>query len=79
MIIRAGIPGSMNVYISCSYSKIDKCLHLLSECYGVKIQQQLIINQYKRTEHSIGVVMLHPEWCTKYRYKIFRKTKYKIY
>ena len=41
------------------------------------MEQQLMINQYKKTNHSVGVVMLHLEWCTKYRYKIFRKTKYK--
>ena len=34
-------------------------------------------NQYKRNEHSVGVVMFHLEWCTKYRYKMFEKTKYK--
>ena len=34
-------------------------------------------NQYKRNDHSVGVVMLHLEWCTKYRYKMFRKIKYR--
>ncbi|HDZ60953.1 MAG TPA: IS200/IS605 family transposase, partial [Candidatus Pacearchaeota archaeon] len=41
------------------------------------MEQQLMINQYKKTNHSVGVVMLHLEWYTKYWYKIFRKTKYK--
>ena len=41
------------------------------------MEQQLQINQYRRINHSVGVVMLHLEWCTKYRYKMFRKTKYK--
>ena len=41
------------------------------------MEQQLQINQYKRTDHSVGVAMLHLEWCTKYRYKMFRKIKYK--
>ena len=40
-----------------------------SESYGK--------NKYKRNAHSVGVVMLHLEWCTKYRYKMFRKIKYK--
>ena len=40
-----------------------------SESYGK--------NKYKRNAHSVGVVMLHLEWCTKYRYKMFRKLKYK--
>jgi len=38
---------------------------------------QMNVNQYKKINHSVGVVMLHLEWCTKYRYKIFRKLKYK--
>ena len=41
------------------------------------MEQQLQINQYKKINHSVGVVMLHLEWCTKYRYKMFRKLKYK--
>jgi len=41
------------------------------------MEQQLQINEYKRTDHSVGVMMLHLEWCTKYRYKMFRKIKYK--
>ncbi len=35
------------------------------------------INQYSRTNHAVGIVMLHLEWCTKYRYKMFRKLEYK--
>ena len=41
------------------------------------MEQQLEINQYKRTDHGVGVMMLHLQWCTKYRYKMFRKIKYK--
>ncbi|MFH1326494.1 MAG: IS200/IS605 family transposase [archaeon] len=41
------------------------------------MEQQLQINQHKRTDHSIEVMMLPLEWCTKYRYKMFRKIKYK--
>lgn len=41
------------------------------------MEQQLQINQYQRTDHGVGVMMLHLEWCTKYRYKMFRKLKYK--
>ena len=41
------------------------------------MEQQLQINQYKRVDHSVGVVMFHLQWCTKYRYKMFRKIKYK--
>lgn len=33
-------------------------------------------NNYERNYHSVGVVMLHLEWCTKYRYKMFRKEEY---
>ena len=35
------------------------------------------MNQYSRNSHSVGVVMLHLQWCTKYRYKVFGKFKYK--
>ncbi|MGD9276877.1 MAG: IS200/IS605 family transposase [Candidatus Pacearchaeota archaeon] len=41
------------------------------------MEQQLQINQHNRNDHSVGVVMLHLEWCTKYRYKMFGKIKYK--
>ncbi|MFH1586130.1 MAG: IS200/IS605 family transposase [archaeon] len=41
------------------------------------MEAQIKINQYNKTHHSVGVVMLHLEWCTKYRYKMFRKLKYK--
>ena len=39
----------------------------LSESYTTK---------YERYEHSVGVMMLHLEWVTKYRYKMFRKQEY---
>ena len=32
--------------------------------------------RYERYGHSVGVMMLHLEWVTKYRYKMFRKQKY---
>ena len=41
------------------------------------METQIKINQYNKNDHSVGVVMLHLEWCTKYRYKMFRKLKYK--
>ena len=34
-------------------------------------------NQYVKYEHSVGKIMLHLEWCTKYRYKMFQKFEYK--
>ena len=49
----------------------------VSECSGEKMEQQLQINQYQKINHSVGVIMLHLEWCTKYRYKMFGKIKYK--
>ena len=33
-------------------------------------------NNYEKYEHSVGKIMLHLEWCTKYRYKMFRQDKY---
>jgi len=38
---------------------------------------QTQINQYQKTAHGVGVVMLHLEWCTKYRYKMFGKFQYR--
>ena len=35
------------------------------------------IKVYPRDHHSIGTLMLHLEWCTKYRYKMFRKEEQK--
>ena len=29
--------------------------------------------KYERSSHSIGISMWHFEWCTKYRYQMFRK------
>ena|SRR6056297_2340789 len=41
------------------------------------MEKQIQINQYKHLNHGVGVMMLHLEWVTKYRYKMFRKTKYR--
>ena len=41
------------------------------------MENQIEINQYKHFDHSVGVMMLHLEWVTKYRYKMFGKIKYK--
>ena len=50
---------------------------MLSESSGGKMETQIQINQYQKLNHSVGVVMLHLQWCTKYRYKMFGKIKYK--
>ncbi len=34
-------------------------------------------NNYEKYEHSVGKMMMHLEWCTKYRYKMFGKTEYR--
>lgn len=34
-------------------------------------------NNYEKYEHSVGKIMMHLEWCTKYRYKMFGKLEYK--
>jgi putative transposase len=36
----------------------------LSESYEEK---------YQHYEHAVGTIMLHVQWCTKYRYQMFRK------
>jgi putative transposase len=34
-------------------------------------------NKYQHYEHSVGTIMLHLEWCTKCRYKMFGKEENK--
>ena len=34
-------------------------------------------NLYKKNKHSVGISVWHFEWCTKYRYKMFRKEEQK--
>ena len=36
-----------------------------------------MINQYEKRAHSVGISIWHFEWCTKYRYKMFGKDKYR--
>ena len=38
--------------------------------------ENLLRNQYERRAHSVGISIWHFEWCTKYRYRMFRKEKY---
>jgi putative transposase len=38
--------------------------------------ENLLMNQYEKRAHSIGISIWHFEWCTKYRYRMFRKEKY---
>ena len=32
---------------------------------------------YEKYDHSVGTMMMHLEWCTKYRYKMFKKFEYR--
>ena len=48
----------------CRAEKKMKNQKQLSESYA---------NKYEHYAHSVGVIMLHLQWCTKYRYKMFRK------
>ena len=34
------------------------------------------LNEYEHYQHSVGVMIMHLEWCTKYRYKMFKKQEY---
>jgi len=43
----------------------------------LKLSESYHQNKYEHHDHSVGVMMLHLEWCTKYRYKMFGKIKYK--
>ena len=33
--------------------------------------------EYEKYNHSVGVMIIHVEWCTKYRYKMFGKNEYR--
>ena len=33
--------------------------------------------EYEKYNHSVGVMIIHVEWCTKYRYKMFGKDEYR--
>ena len=35
--------------------------------------------EYTRKAHHVGISMWHLQWCTKYRYKMFRQEKLKIF
>lgn len=41
------------------------------------METQNLDNEYKHYSHSIGTLMLHLQWVTKYRYKMFRKEEQK--
>ena len=46
------------------------------------MEKQILVSEsfeekYERHEHSVGKMMMHFEWCTKYRYKMFGKTEYR--
>ena len=57
-------------------NQLNVCI-CLANALEEKIEQQTRLNQYKHVAHSVGIMMLHLEWVTKYRYKIFRKIKYR--
>jgi putative transposase len=45
---------------------------------GDKMETQVLISEsyeekYERSKHAVGISMWHFEWCTKYRYRMFRK------
>jgi len=41
------------------------------------METQNLNNEYKHFTHAVGVMMMHLEWCTKYRYCMFRKEEQK--
>ena len=45
----------------------------------MEMQTKISENQhqeYERRAHSVGISIWHFEWCSKYRYKMFRKDEY---
>ena len=46
------------------------------------MEEQILLSEsfekrYERSSHAVGISMWHFEWCTKYRYKMFRKEEQK--
>jgi len=46
------------------------------------MEKQILLSEsfedkYERNKHSVGISMWHFEWCSKYRYQMFAKEKYK--
>ena len=46
------------------------------------MEKQIVISEsceekYQHYEHAVGTIMMRLEWCTKYRYKMFRKEENK--
>jgi REP element-mobilizing transposase RayT len=37
------------------------------------METQKLFNEYGRNSHSVGISIWHFEWCTKYRYNMFKK------
>ena len=46
------------------------------------METQIVLNQnselYGRGNHNVGIAMWHLQWCTKYRYKMFRQDKLRV-
>lgn len=46
------------------------------------METQVVLNQnpelYGRGNHHVGIAMWHLQWCTKYRYKMFRQDEPKV-
>ena len=40
------------------------------------METENLINEYERRAHSVGISIWHFEWCTKCRYKMFKKFEY---
>lgn len=38
-------------------------------------KQNIFFNEYEKRAHSVGISIWHFEWCTKYRYRMFKKEK----
>jgi len=45
----------------------------------VKVLLSDSCDKYKRRNHNVGIAMWHLQWCTKYRYKMFRQEKLRIF
>jgi len=57
-------------------------LSKINKSFGETKMEQLQLSEgyetkYEHYQHSVGTIMMHLEWCTKYRYKMFGKEEYR--
>ena len=77
--MKSELVSSLKVSLSDNFLKLNKLLHSLSECYGEKMQTQIVINQYKSYGNSVGNNLKSIQITNKYRYQMLRQDKFKTF